>query len=84
MSVVFKNTKKISIITSLLAAGFLSACGGSSTTTPAVTPMPPSPVLMNQLYTQTNEQANVIVHMVRNTDGSLTVQKYLCTLVTCC
>ncbi|MFI4955539.1 MAG: lactonase family protein [Gammaproteobacteria bacterium] len=79
MSVVFKNTKKISIITSLLAAGFLSACGGSSTTTPAVTPMPPAPVLMNQLYTQTNEQANVIVHMVRNTDGSLTVQNRIFT-----
>jgi len=68
------HTKQITMVTILTAAGILSACGGSSTTTPAATPTPPAPVAMNQLYTQTNEQANVIVHMSRNADGSLTVQ----------
>ncbi|MFZ6864205.1 lactonase family protein [Undibacterium sp. Ji67W] len=75
MSDIFKNTKQLSIVTTLVAAGMLSACGGSSTTTPtAVSTTPVVPVLANQLYTQTNEQANVIVHMSRNADGSLTLQ----------
>jgi len=75
MSMILKNAKQLSIVTALIAAGMLSACGGSSTATPtAVSTTPTPPVLTNQLYTQTNEQANVIVHMSRNADGSLTLQ----------
>ncbi len=53
----------------------LSACGGSSTSTPValVTPPPPAP-LANQLYAQTNETANMIVHMVRAADGTISVK----------
>ena len=74
MSSLSKNTQKSAMVSSLLAVAILSACGGSSTTSVPVTPVPPAPVAMNQLYTQTNEQANVIVHMSRNADGSLTIQ----------
>jgi 6-phosphogluconolactonase (cycloisomerase 2 family) len=66
------------LLTSCAAAVLLSACGGgndSSTTasSPSQATTPP-PVVANQLYTQTNEQANAIVHMSRNSDGGLTVQ----------
>lgn len=56
----------------------LSACGGSSDsastvtlpTAPAAAPVP----LANQLYAETNETANMVVHMVRNADGTITAK----------
>ncbi len=52
----------------------LSACGGGNdTATPAPAPAP-APVIANQLYAQTNETVNTIVHMVRNADGSISVK----------
>ena len=61
----------------------LAACGGSSNTqTPAApvaaTPAPPPP-LANQLYTETNETANMIAHLVRNADGSVTLKDKVAT-----
>jgi 6-phosphogluconolactonase len=52
----------------------LTACGGSdnSSNQPPVTP--PAPVVANQLYAQTNETVNTVVHMVRNADGSISVK----------
>ncbi|PRC93205.1 lactonase family protein [Solimicrobium silvestre] len=62
-------------ISCLLAA--LSACGGSSSSTPATTSNATAPViappLANQLYTQSNETANVIVHFSRSATGAITV-----------
>lgn len=62
----------------LVAIAFaLSACGGSDSMSPmaaapaAATPPPP---LANQLYAETNETANMVVHMVRNADGTITVK----------
>lgn len=56
----------------------LSACGGSDNTPAASTPTTPAtpvaPVAANQLYTETNETANMVVHMVRNADGSITIK----------
>lgn len=62
------------LLTACAAAVLLSACGGGSSTDSTTMQTPPPPVVSNQLYTQTNEQANAIVHMSRNSDGSLTVQ----------
>ena len=67
--------KHLVALTSCAAAVLLTACGGSNssaTATPVATT--PTPVISNQLYTQTNEQANVVVHMSRGSDGTLTVQ----------
>lgn len=61
----------------------LAACGGGSdnTAAPAVTAAapPPPPPLANQLYTQTNETTNMVVHLVRNADGSLTLKNRVAT-----
>jgi len=61
----------------------LSACGGGSSpaTPPAATPAAPAPapVLANQLYTQTNETTNMVVHLVRNADGSVTLKNRVAT-----
>lgn len=56
-----------------VAAMALSACGGSdyASPPPAATP---APVIANQLYAQTNETVNSVVHMLRNTDGSISVK----------
>ena len=45
----------------------LSACGGGSNYAVET----PAPVAMNQLYVQTNEATNKIVHFVRATNGAL-------------
>jgi 6-phosphogluconolactonase len=52
----------------------LSACGGSdpAATTPPVAA--PAPVIANQLYAQTNETVNTLVHMIRNADGTISVK----------
>ncbi|MES2151795.1 MAG: beta-propeller fold lactonase family protein [Pseudomonadota bacterium] len=54
----------------------LAACGGSnSASAPPVPPAPaPLPPLANQLYAETNETANMVVHMARNADGSISVK----------
>lgn len=54
----------------------LSACGGSDSTMAMPAPAPaPAPVpLANQLYAETNETANMVVHMVRNADGTITIK----------
>jgi 6-phosphogluconolactonase (cycloisomerase 2 family) len=61
----------------------LSACGGSDNTTAPVTVPPPvttpAPVVSNQLYTETNETANALVHLVRNADGSITIKNRILT-----
>jgi 6-phosphogluconolactonase (cycloisomerase 2 family) len=61
----------------------LAACGGGSSTAPvAATPAAPAaapPPLANQLYTQTNETANMVVHLVRNPDGSITLKNRVAT-----
>ncbi|MES2130340.1 MAG: beta-propeller fold lactonase family protein [Pseudomonadota bacterium] len=55
----------------------LSACGGGSTPVMAPAPVAAAPApapLANQLYAQTNETANMIVHMVRAADGSISIK----------
>ena len=48
----------------------LTACGGGNNAgAPA-----PAPVIANQLYAQTNETVNSVVHMIRNADGSISVK----------
>ncbi len=71
-----RYNKHFMLLSSCAAAALLSACGGSSSTasTPSQVTAPPPPMVSNQLYTQTNEQANAVVHMSRGSDGSLTVQ----------
>lgn len=54
-----------------LAAPLLAACGGGSDDTPAATPAS-TPMLANQLYTQTNESANTVLQFSRGSDGRLT------------
>jgi 6-phosphogluconolactonase (cycloisomerase 2 family) len=56
------------VLTAIAAAIVLSACGGSddSDTTPPV-----AAPLANQLYTQTNDTANAIVHFTRQANGTL-------------
>ncbi|MES2740324.1 MAG: beta-propeller fold lactonase family protein [Pseudomonadota bacterium] len=51
----------------------LSACGGGGGDSAPSAPPVPVPPLANQLYTETNDTANAVVHMVRNADGSITV-----------
>ncbi len=51
-------------------------------TPPVVTPpvvTPPLPPLANQLYTETNETANAVVHLVRNADGGITIANRVAT-----
>lgn len=51
----------------------LAACGGGDTgSTPP--PATQAPVIANQLYAQTNETVNSVVHMIRNADGSISVK----------
>jgi len=59
----------------------LTACGGSSSsTTPVAAPSaPPPPPLANQLYTETNETANMVVHLVRAADGTITIKNRVAT-----
>jgi 6-phosphogluconolactonase len=53
----------------------LSACGGSSSSmTDATPPAVPVVPLANQLYAETNETANAVVHMARNADGSISIK----------
>lgn len=56
-----------------VAAMALSACGGSDNASPPPAATP-APVIANQLYAQTNETVNSVVHMLRNTDGSISVK----------
>jgi 6-phosphogluconolactonase (cycloisomerase 2 family) len=63
------------ILTAIAMAAALAACGGSDS--PAImagTPPapPPPPPLTLQLYTQTNETANTVLHFTRAADGKLT------------
>jgi len=61
-------------LTALIPSTFLvtalTACGGSGSSAPVA---PATPVLANQLYTQSNETANMIVHFSRAADGSITI-----------
>ncbi len=58
------------VLTALMAAALLAACGGNDDDSAPVAP-PVSTPLANQLYTQTNETANAIVHFTRQADGTL-------------
>ena len=61
-----------SLFTMSALALALSACGGSSSGSNAqITQAAP---LTNQLYTQTNESANAIVHLTRAADGSISIK----------
>ena len=53
------------VLTALAASVLLAACGGDDGGTPVAQP------LANQLYTQSNETANAIVHFTRQADGTL-------------
>lgn len=57
------------LATALAATLFVAACGGSDDAAPA--PPPPAAKLANQLYTETNETANAVVHFTRQADGTL-------------
>ncbi|MDY0747701.1 beta-propeller fold lactonase family protein [Paucibacter sp. R3-3] len=58
------------LVTAIAASALLAACGGDDATTAPVTPPAAAP-LANQLYTQTNESANAIVHFTRQSNGML-------------
>jgi 6-phosphogluconolactonase len=69
--------RALSVFTLSAIALALSACGGSNPAptpqmTPAVQAAPPP--LANQLYAQTNESANMLVHLVRAADGSISIK----------
>jgi 6-phosphogluconolactonase len=66
----------LSALTISVLAASLSACGGSSSTSaPAPGPIGAAPTpLTNQLYAQTNETNNMIVHLVRAADGTISVK----------
>ena len=68
------SNKKIStFILSSVAAAVLTACGGGSNSSSAPVTPPVAAVVANQLYTETNQSANAILHMTRSaTDGTLT------------
>jgi 6-phosphogluconolactonase len=59
------------VLTAVAASVLLVACGGDDGDTPPVTPPPIAAPLANQLYTQTNESANAIVHFTRQSNGTL-------------
>src|ERR1700712_4333538 len=60
-----------SVLTALTASVLLAACGGDDSSAPA-SPVPPvATPLANQLYPQTNETANAVVHFTRQGDGTL-------------
>ncbi|MGZ3181802.1 MAG: lactonase family protein [Telluria sp.] len=64
-------------LTAMAAALALTACGGNNhPAAPVTAPVvqAPPPPLANQLYTETNDTANAIVHLVRAADGSLTIR----------
>lgn len=52
------------LLTSFAVTALLAACGGGGDDGPP-------PKLANQLYTETNESANMVVHFERQTDGTL-------------
>jgi 6-phosphogluconolactonase (cycloisomerase 2 family) len=60
-----------SVLTALAASVLLAACGGDDSSAPVASIPPVATPLANQLYTQTNETANAVVHFKRQSDGSL-------------
>ncbi|AEA61429.1 lactonase family protein [Burkholderia gladioli] len=82
---------KLKLVTALtITAVMLAACGGDDSTTtttasappavtpPAVTP-PATPQKVTQLFAQTNDAQNAVLHFVRNADGTLTAMPSLAT-----
>jgi 6-phosphogluconolactonase len=57
------------VLTALAISALLAACGGSDDATSV--PPPVAKPLANQLYTQSNETANAVVHFTRQADGTL-------------
>lgn len=77
-----KNTSsssaRLGVLAALSLSVMLAACDDDSSSaapapapTPAPAPAPAPAPLASQLYTQTNETANAIVHFTRNADGTL-------------
>jgi 6-phosphogluconolactonase (cycloisomerase 2 family) len=65
---------RVALLATALAATMLAAaCGGGDDAAPAAPPQPVAPA--NQLYTETNETANAIVHFTRQADGTLLRQE---------
>lgn len=56
-------------LTTIAIATLLTACGGGDDDNPAAPA--PAAALTNQLYTQSNESANAVVHFTRQSDGTL-------------
>jgi 6-phosphogluconolactonase (cycloisomerase 2 family) len=73
--------RALSLTAAAVAALVLSACGGSSSSssTPVAGPAPVAAPLANQLYTETNETANMVVHLVRAADGSISIRNRVAT-----
>lgn len=67
---IVRHTVSAFTVTTLALA--LSACGGSSSYDS--TPATPTAPLANQLYAQTNESNNAIVHLTRAADGTITLK----------
>lgn len=64
-----KTLRVPAALTAIAASVLLAACGGDDNDVAAT---PPANVpLANQLYTQSNETANAIVHFTRQADGTL-------------
>ncbi|WP_414451443.1 lactonase family protein [Burkholderia sp. 22PA0099] len=79
---------KLKLITALTTTAILAACGGSddTPTPPAVASAPapastpaPAPQKTAQLFAQTNDTQNAVLHFVRNADGTLTAKPVLAT-----
>jgi 6-phosphogluconolactonase len=65
---------RLGVLTALSLSVMLVSCDDDSSSpapAPAPTPAPAPVALANQLYTQTNDTANAIVHFTRSTDGTL-------------
>ncbi|MES2296170.1 MAG: beta-propeller fold lactonase family protein [Pseudomonadota bacterium] len=68
-----RQTRNVFCMTAIALS--LAACGGSNTPATQVAPtVVQAAPLANQLYAQTNETANSIVHLVRAADGSISIK----------
>ena len=65
--------RAVSIFTLGFVALALTACGGSGNSSNSAQATQAAP-LANQLYAQTNESANAIVHLVRAADGTIQIK----------
>lgn len=80
---------KLKLVTALTMTAVLAACGGGddapapTTTTAPTTPTapvtPPAATKTAQLFAQTNDTQNAVLHFVRNADGTLTAKPSVAT-----